>query len=112
MKKDGPQCSHAIYTLKDFEPNNSRIQLYRVNLPHDHHEHANLVVLPEEIKKFIIDQAKMNPVATAKTILHRCQEKFGIKSPTRKQIEYLHYSCKKENIRIGDNNNDRIGTIC
>lgn len=56
VRKRGKQCSHSIYTVHDFEPNNPKIILYRNNKPHDH---ENIVGQPQkvsaEVKQMIID---------------------------------------------------------
>lgn len=98
VKRYGQQCSHAIYTLEDFEPGNAQIQLYRNNWPHDHDDHNNRVTgIPNEIKQSILTIMEENKAATPKYILHRCQEKFGAKAPTRKQIANViqHHKNKK-----------------
>lgn len=98
VKRYGEQSSHAIYTLMDYEPNNTEIQLYRNNWPHDHDNHGNRVTrISDEMKKAIYEMMDENHAATPKFILHRCQEKYGEKAPTRKQISNImqHYKSIK-----------------
>lgn len=73
VKRRGKQCSAGIYTIHDFEPNNTAVRLYRKNLSHDHGTNANQVTaLSDVIKQQIIQlyDTGLKP----KGILYRLQQ--------------------------------------
>lgn len=55
VKRRGKQCSAGIYTIHNFEPNNTAVKLFRKNLAHDHGTNENRVTaISDEVKKNII----------------------------------------------------------
>lgn len=56
VKKRGAQCTSGIYTISNFEPNNTQVKLLRKNLVHNHENSTNQVFkLSAELKKIITD---------------------------------------------------------
>lgn len=56
VKKRGAQCTAGIYTLFNYEPNNTEVILFRKNLVHNHENSTNQVFkMNEEFKKLITD---------------------------------------------------------